>query len=257
MTADPLGLPGPDYRLGTPEAAFEVKEFTSQDWVELDRAVRKAPLHKPSPRLRRVWACLVPAFNAVEELDREGRSRQPRVKRLAKDLVGSLEVLERYKVTDYRVGVGAVDVELRAACNRVGWLLRGGECSCMDFEGEPPFAPGVIVLGLEWGHSRSGDPDVFANLVQLWLDRRSANLRASLVREPGAHHGVVVVDESMVGEAQSATEMGLEFLPEVPLQLPEELDVLWVLIGSLWLRFDRRTGRWTNGSTPENRFPAT
>ncbi|WP_063044997.1 hypothetical protein [Nocardia pseudovaccinii] len=254
---DPSGPPSPDYRLCAPEAAFEVKEFASQDWKGLGKAVNKAPVHTPLSRLSGVWGCLVPAYNAVEELElgEPGSARQPRVKRLPKDLVGPLEVLERHSVTDYRIGIGAVSEELRQACERIGWLLRGGWCTRFEFEGEPPFSPGVVVLGLGWGHSRTGDPDVFADLVQMWLDRRSANMRESLDGVPGEHHGVLVVAESVVGEARAVEDMRLEFLPVVSLRLPVEIDTLWVVIGSMWLRFDEQTGVWTNGSITGNPLP--
>ncbi|MGV9836549.1 hypothetical protein ACWDUL_20505 [Nocardia niigatensis] len=248
VVSNPSGPPSPDYRVAAPAAAFEIKEFTSQDWRDVKAAVDKTRRHVASPRLRGVWGCLLPTYNAEQEmvLGQPGSARQPRVNRLARDLVGPLEVLEHHDISDYRCGLNASasSPELRQACERIRWLLRGGECSRIG--GESPFAPGVLLLGVGWEHGSSGDPDVFADLLQCWLDQRSSNMRASLAGEAGVRHGVLVVEEAMVGEARSVGEEGRQRAPARPLRLPDEIDVFWVVIGPRWLRFDGQLNSWSD-----------
>ncbi|MFD6356629.1 hypothetical protein [Nocardia tengchongensis] len=249
VVSDPSGPPSPDYRVAAPAAAFEVKEFTSQDWRDVRAAVDKSRTHVASPRLEGVWGCLLPTYNAEQEmaLGKPGSARQPKVKRLAKDLVGPLEVLECQEISDYRYGLNASSPELRQACERISWLLRGGECHRVG--GESPFPPGVLLLGVGWERGASEDPDVFADLLQTWLDQRSSNMRASLAGERGVRHGVLVVEEAMVGEARSIGEEGRERAPARPLCLPAEIDVFWVVIGPRWLRFDGHLDSWSVNSS--------
>ncbi len=101
--------------------------------------------------------------------------------------------------------------------------------------------PGID-LAFAHGGVRTGDANVVAERVQMWLQSElSANLIDSLTTS-GAdeRHGALWLSTEV--EAESAREQGTFFRPNFPMTLPVGLDVLWIFVDPIVLRYD---GSWT------------
>lgn len=101
------------------------------------------------------------------------------------------------------------------------------------------WGPGIILLGVSSGRSAMGNPDILASEIQDWLNSEySTKLRRSFTDQDGECHGVLVADDFAVSESSVAKEFGYRFKPTLPIQLPRELDVLWIIVAGVVLRFD-------------------
>jgi hypothetical protein len=107
------------------------------------------------------------------------------------------------------------------------------------FAGEEP----GIDLHFAYGYVRTGRADVLAERSQRWLDSPEAtNLIESLgLSEADERHAALWL--STEAEARSAREQGTLFCPATPMSLPSGLDVLWLFVGSVVVRYD---GSWVS-----------
>ncbi|WP_207844019.1 hypothetical protein [Williamsia soli] len=241
------GQASPDFRCVRPAMAVEVKELTSEDYKSLSRAAdREAErLHTAVPGLTKLWMIIIVARNAEEELDRHWGAApdQPYLKKLAKQLRPHLLVLEAAGIQDYRTAQWfSRDPAVRAACAAVATLVRNGTCSAGEPIGE--FGPGVMGAASAIGYVRSPDPNSLVGLLNRWLSRRGTNLRDSLRDEPGEHHAVIVLDRRTVAEVDAAEEHGDSYIPDARLELPDEIDSLWVIAGAITFRYSSATAVW-------------
>jgi hypothetical protein len=266
-----------------PSIAIEVKELIPTEFVAVTAQVARAP-GLDSQLLTKRWSVLVteeplssrlapmPTFRAdppahevrrlaeqgltliskaeLEEQWRQEHTLQPRarvnVKRLAKDIEADLAVLERYGIFETRgyelPRTGAADH--RTAFNALRAVRqRTRDAICMAHDPIGIEQPGIdIEFG--YGTVRSGNPDVVAERVQMWLDDDlSDNLVASLT-ESGADETHAALWLSTEPEAESARAQGAGFCPALPMRLPDGVDVLWVFIEPVALRYD---SAWSAG----------
>ncbi|MGX6510042.1 hypothetical protein [Rhodococcus sp. SJ-2] len=148
-------------------------------------------------------------------------------------------MLETYGIDNYFKS----DPRTKDASSAIYRLVCGGHCSRMDpISGPPGFGRGVMLAGLGMEHQHSVDPDLMVETLNQWMTIRGRNLRESLAGEQGERHGFLVIDALRMPATRWAAERGLDFRPTIPPDLPEEIDVLWVLVNELLLRFDRQTG---------------
>ena len=168
---------------------------------------------------------------------------QVRISGLTMDIEPNLELLERLGISQTRnpelSRLNAAD--FRAAFEALCAIKRRtGDAICMAREPCQTEEPGID-LYFGYGLVRTADPNVVVKRVQMWLDsKQSANLIASLVRSGADQkHGALWL--STEAESESAAEQGIEFCPTLSLRFPPGLDVLWVFVTPLALRYD---GSW-------------
>lgn len=193
----------------------------------------------PIDGLTRTWMVLFSAMNLSEDLAAKAAGvpsfNPPGGARLLKRLGKVLKELESQEIYDTNYGAlwSPANENLRA---RLSGLIGRGWAS-VDNSGA--WGPGVILLGVSSERSAIGNPDIFASEVQDWLSSEySAKLRRSFTSEDGERHGVLVADDFAVSESSVAKELGHRFKPTRPIRLPRELDVLWIIVASVVLRFD-------------------
>jgi hypothetical protein len=258
----------PDYTDDGNEA-YEVKQVTSKEFRELNTAIRDLPFFESSA-LTKHWLVGISAptmadrfrpmpdfpdddpeliaaleadgFKVTRKTELEaawskrfsGTDRQaPRITNLAPDLEPHLLVMERAGITNTREAQPMTREQQRA----LAWIAQSTHGAiCMAHE---PFdGRAGITIKFGYGYVRSG-PDTLAFRVQAFLDSEWAdNLRQSLWPEFARRHGVLVFDSSEP-EYWSANEAGRAFVPTADLTLPDEIDVVWCLVGRLLLRFER------------------
>jgi hypothetical protein len=159
----------------------------------------------------------------------------PRIgRREARILEEQLIVLEQGGITEARGAVPRTEGE-RTALAEIRRLTHGAVCMADS----APAGGGGIHIGVGWGSTRSGDPNVLAFRIQAWLDSPlGANLAHSLCQPRfKRRHGVLTFNSSEP-EYWSAMESGVAFVPTTDLSLPPEIDTVWCLIGRVLLRFD-------------------
>lgn len=252
---------------------YEMKSVTSEEFIEL----RKRRLRWfPSTKLAMHWSVLLEAptmsdkfrqmpdfpdddpepiptieaegFTVTRKAEREAEWRErfsgrdipiPRIgKREASELERHLLVLEHGGISNTREDEPKTPEE-REARWTIRRLTHGAICIAHE-----PFGDGPgIEIKVGWGYPRTGDPNELAFRVQAWLDSRlGSNLWLSLRQRSFARrHGVLSFDTSEP-EFWSAHEAGLAFVPTLELTLPSEVDLLWCLIGSVLLRYERGQG---------------
>lgn len=178
------------------------------------------------------------------KLDHSLSPRVPvRVKGLAKDVEPYLVTLEDFGIDETR------SYTLPTTSNRdhnmamsalfaIGSRTRGALC-----KGHTPTrgqTPGIdLVFG--YGQVRTGKADAVVERVQMWLDGpMSANLVNSLTNaQADERHAVLWL--STEPEIDTALEKGVAFRPDLPLNIPVGLDVVWIFLESVAWRYD---GSW-------------
>jgi hypothetical protein len=190
-----------------------------------------------------------------EEQWKQGHSLSKRptivIKNLAKDIEPYLDVLESAGVVQTRnyrtVEVGSED--FIAVHNAVEAISRRTNNSiCMGRSPKDCRSPGIdLVFG--YGGVRTGRADIVALRAQSWLDSElAANLKESLASSPvGERHAVLWF--SADPETDSAAARGDSFCPGTSLILPDCIDVVWIFLGPISLRYD---GEWNAYSVDSN-----
>jgi len=265
-----------------PSIAIEVKELVPGEFLATDAQVSGDP-GLNSETLAKRWGVVVaedplstrlapmpsfpedPSPAEVDALSRDGYSvitkaeREKRwkeehtlaarpqvgVKNLAKDIEPHLVVLEGIGITQTRSYAlpKTSGTDFRAAQTSI-WAIkrRTNDAICMAHEPVGDETPGID-LHFGFGGVRTGNPDVMAGGVQTWLDSgMSENLIVSLTRS-GADERHAALWLSTEAESQSAHDQGTGFCPTLPMRLPARVDVLWIFLDSLALRYD---GSWCN-----------
>jgi hypothetical protein len=263
-----------------PSIAVEVKELVPADFLETNSQVSRDP-GLDSKILTKRWSVVIseeplssrlapmPNFpddspaDLTEQLKLHGlhvvtqaerqeqwrlhhtleKRRQVRISGLTEDIEPNLEVLERLGINQTgnpelsRLNAADFRAAFEALC---AIKRRTGDAICMARERFETEEPGID-LCFGYGLIRTADPNVVVKRVQMWLDsKQSANLTASLVRSGADQkHGALWL--STEAESQSAAEQGIEFCPTLSLRLPSGLDVLWIFVTPLALRYD---GSW-------------
>lgn len=144
----------------------------------------------------------------------------------------------------------SISVELRDTITSINRLTHGVVCQRRDVQGTEK--PGVQLALGSYGTSAE-HPDTFARRVQHWLHSKHADtLRAQLATEPQPveRHAVLVFDPEVEPGTQTAAEQGTDFCPTEPLDLPDEVDVLWPILGPVACRYSTATG-WQALARPE------
>ena len=186
---------------------------------------------------------LFSAMNLSEDLASKASGlpsfNPPGIAKFIKRLGRVLKELEAQQIFDTEYGSlwSPENEQLRARL----FALIGRGWASIDNSGA--WGPGIILLGVSSGRSANGDPNIFASEVQDWLSNAySEKLRKSLAHEYGERHGVLVADDFAVSESSLARELGSTFRPTLALKLPRELDVLWIIVAEIVLRFEATTG---------------
>ena len=125
-----------------------------------------------------------------------------------------------------------------AALRAVRRLTRGSICVAHD---PGPSGPG-IEISVGRGYVRTGDPNMLAFRAEAWLTSEvdaAQNLRNSLKQARFQRRHAVLCFDSSEPEYWSAQESGVAFAPSREIALPAEIDVLWCIVGSVVLRYDR------------------
>lgn len=268
------GRPIHDYEFGLAEAtdAVEVKQVTSADFRQLaevvggQRPFASAVLDlrwdilidgptlgdrfKPMPNFpeddeRQIAALEAQGFTAQRKADRERehlkrtkqRPPQMRIKDMAKKLEPHLAVLEDAGITCSRTAEGGRPVWL--ALQSIADLTQGALCL-----GRKPLeggSPGVVPQ-FSWVTVRTTDPDVLAERVELWLGTdESDNLRASLENADAVvRHAALVFDPQTEPEFRAASDP--VFVPTRQIDLGDHIDVLWLILGGVGLRYRTEEG---------------
>lgn len=281
VEANPKHGPTPDLETddGAPHFAFEVKELVPGEFLSTREQVQRDS-GLDSGVLRRRWSVIITedtvserlgsmprfapdppeeeieryakvGFAVVRRRDRGAQwleehtlARRPqiRIKGLTRDIEPHLATLEALEITSTRGAwsTGTVDWALRDQA-LLSIARRTGDALCMAhdlFDGQTP----GVDLHFGWGYTRTGRADVVAERVERWLHSPQArNLVESLTRSAADfRHAVLWLDED--AERWSADEQGVQFVPSRPFSLPTGIDVLWLFVGSVVLRYD---GSWT------------
>lgn len=274
----------------------EVKRLTNETYNELTSAYRKS-CHHDSAALSGRWTVIIdrptlseslsplPSFPDDDEqeiaameafgfivtrkADRVAEWRathpgpklaSPQLRDLAADLEPSLVVLEEHGL-DCTRGLHPFGQSPALALAIVTIANRTGGAMCQRLELFPGQEPGIeIALGSTY--VRTGCADTLVARLDLWLrSERSMNLLESLANEAGGteRHAVLIFDAQTEPEYQSAAELGTDFCPTQPLDLPHEIDVLWFVLGPVAGRYTATEG-WTTTLTPDaalNDLPGT
>lgn len=177
--------------------------------------------------------------------------KTPRLDTLARDLEPHLVELEAHGFTTTRGAVPFGHPEpLANAITAIYLRTQDGMCLRQEPLG---YERAGIDVRLATGLIRTGRADTIAARLQLWLkSSKSDNLRASLANEPDGteRHAVFVFDAQTEPEYQSAVEQGTTFCPSVDLELPEEVSVVWFILGPIACRFSSEHG-WRTVRMPD------
>lgn len=140
--------------------------------------------------------------------------------------------------------------EVSSALAKISRITGDGVCNRR--EASSMIGPGIeIVLAMGFSRTRSADPTI--DRVSTWLESgKSVNLLCSLRGAPlgTRRHAVLVLDPSFEPEYQSSVEMRGAFLPTRPIELPVDIDELWIIIGPMTLRYVQGLG-WQSWETAE------
>ncbi|MFE0022807.1 hypothetical protein [Amycolatopsis sp. NPDC059021] len=211
--------PMPSFPPDDPELAADVEQFFGARMMT--RAEREAEWRRTHP----------------------GPKHQPtpQIKNLGRDLDPHLLVLEQHGIVSTH-GPRSEDPAVAAALWAIAMRTHGA--ICMAHNPVRDEKPGIDVAFVA-GYVRTERADVLVDRVELWLhnDDHSKNVRTSLTNEPSTErHAVLVFDHQTEPEYWSATEQGVGFCPTRDLQLPDAIDVLWIIIGPIACRFSASEG---------------
>ncbi len=243
-------IPTPDFRSGDGSVAVEVKTLTSNEHIRTVAAAHSTEF-RVRPKLSGLWTYMLNTPNARESFAAKDTSATslPLGRKLEAELEPLLVVLERHGIEDWRQHPADPTSEAFTACWSVGHLVRYSECSRMKSIPEG-WGPGIVNMGVGFGHRRKGDPNEIIETVEAFLETKDGrNLRRSLEGEPGQRHGVLVADWT-VSEWHTVEELGEAYLPTESFDLPPEIDFLWVIIFGRWVCYDRAASAWTAGAVP-------
>ncbi|MEU4321522.1 hypothetical protein AB0F85_28760 [Nocardia fluminea] len=252
-------VPTPDFRAvgwdSRPEGwevSVEVKGLMSEEHMAVSSATRNSPF-TALPKLNWLWTYSIDTPNAHTSLAGKYDGSRLVGRKLARALEPLLAVLEQHKIEDYRLYPNDPNSEAYKACDAIRVLLRGGSCARSYLSGFPDdWVSGVVAMGTGFGHCQSFDANGILDTIRLFLSTgHGENMRKSLADEPAEHHGVLVADWT-VSDWHIVEEMGEAYIPTQPLELPVEIDILWVIIRGRWIRYDRRTREWKAGSALDN-----
>jgi len=272
----PAAVPTVDYRTADPARGVEVKQITSEAYRDLSAASRTGR-HWDSTILTGRWSVLVerPTLSTVlapmprfpdddldliahyeasgmrvqRKADREAewrarhpgpRQATPRLKDLGRDVEAHLAVLEQVGISCTR-GAWSVHEDVRRTLLFIA--KRTGDAICMRHELLADQRPGVDAY-LSSGYVRTERADTIVQRIELWVaSDDSANLKTSLANEErGERHAVLVFDAHTEPEHETATKQGPAFRPAAEPSLPEEIDVLWFILGPIACSFSSADG---------------
>jgi hypothetical protein len=216
LTLSDILKPMPKFPADDPEASAEAEAFD----------FRLIPRHEQEAE----WRASYPG----------PKQDTPRLKDLGPDLERHLHVLEQHAIYSTR-GAGSSEPDAWQALNYIA--NRTGNAICLWRELIRDEKPGIN-LALASGYNRTARADTVVGRIELWLaSKQGSNLRKSLANEPNTeHHAVLVFDRYTEPEHQTAIEQGINFCPIQELQLPDEIDVLWFIIGPVACRFSTSLG---------------
>jgi hypothetical protein len=280
----------PTVECRTPEGAkaFEVKQLTSEEYLALSNASNREQTSWDSDVLRWRWDGVLTApslsdlyspvprfaddpppdvmaeYEAIglkvksrAEREDEHRRRHPgpkrpsvRIRGLGPDIEEHLHMLEDHDVRSTRSS-GAYDV---SPVGRALWAIAVRTSHAIFLGQEPPagMSPGIDVH-VGFGYHRTGDPDTVVSRIERWLESdRSTNLRDSLRNETSGveRHAVLVLDPAMEPEYWAAVEAPEAFCPTRAPFLPDEVDVLWFILGPAACVYRDGVG-WEAFATPD------
>ena len=280
-------IPTVDYRTPDGNVGIEVKRVTNAEYHDLTSGFARAG-HLDSDRLTGRWAVVIdrptlstslepmPHFRGDDpkliaywesqgatvrrraDLEAEWRAthpgpprKTPRLDTLARDLEPHLVELEAHGFTTTRGSAPFGHPEpLANAITAIYLRTQGGMCLRQEPFGKERAG---IDVHLASGSIRTGQANTIPARLQLWLgSSNSENLRASLANEPDGteRHAVFVFDAQTEPEYYSAVEQGMAFCPTADLELPEEVSVVWFILGPIACRFSREHG-WRTVRMPD------
>jgi hypothetical protein len=277
----------PDFRTVDELDAVEVKEMTSEDyqkitavhrkmptswdldgltgrWTVIDLAPTMSDTHEPMPAYPEVDQATIDHYAAYgmrvqtvaeREADWHEEATRPRPQIRLHDLGPRLEpdlaVLEQEgdtEVDSYAIGRPE---RVRVATAAIRGLIHGALCHRRDPLTEEQ--AGVDVW-LGQAYVRTGRPDTIAQRVQLWLDRGGKHVTnlvetLDLEQDGTRRHAALVLAVREEPEYRAAVEMGTRFVPTIGIDLPDPVDVLWVVLGPVVMRYAAARG-WHTSATP-------
>lgn len=272
-----LGVPTADYRTVDGSRSVEVKRITSEAYNKLTAAASHANWNYDSSILSGRWTVIIDrptlsdalepmprfpdddpeasaeaeafGFRLVPRHEREAEWRAshpgpkrstPRLKKLGSDLEHHLHTLEQHAIYSTR-GACPFEPDAWQALRHIA--VRTDDALCLRRETIRDEKPGID-LSLASGYIRTARADTLVGRIELWLASEwSSNLRDSLANEPNTErHAVLVFDHYTEPEHQTVIEQGINFCPTQDLQLPDEVHVLWLIIGPIACRFSASAG---------------
>lgn len=284
----PADTPTVECRTPDGTSAFEVKQLTSEEYRELSSAFGREQTSWDSDVLSWRWVAILTApslsdlyprmprfaddpgqevlaqYEAMgmkvktrSEREEEHRRRHPgarrpsvRIKGLGPDLERHLIVLESHGVRSTRDS-GAYD---SSPVGRALWAI-AARTNHAIFLGEEPVvgeSPGIDVQ-VGHGYVRTGNPDTLVSRIERWLaSDRSANLKESLRNEADGveRHAVLVLDPVLEPEYRAAVETADAFCPSLAPALPDEVDVVWFILGPVACVYRHELG-WAALAVPD------
>lgn len=275
----PDDRPSPDYSFTTPGgslAAVEVKQVASPDWLHLKNGHSRHETDRETNELQMHWMVMLDAEIAAERLDRvpnfpdddeeqiaraaefgfettrraervaaheRRRDEHPhpfQIRGMIDDLIPDLAALEARGIRTTR-GELPIDTEGSQAWWRIARRTRGAICMASEAKPDDGLPAGVFLL-TGYGYVRTGRPDTIVDRIDAWMSsKRSDNLVASLHRPEYAKGHAVLVFDGLEPEWWSAQEADAYVLSRCP-TLPEQVDVLWALLGRQTLRYSKDSG---------------
>ena len=233
-----------------PIIAIEAKELVSPEFLATRSQVGRVGQYL-SDVLHRHWMLSYSEPRLGEWYDPDSWRNSPKGKlaerpldRLFHDVEPHLAVLERFNVSRSRsrdTGTAATAEDLSALT--IARLALDSRVSgvCLGSDASELHPPGIDVA-FAYGYVRTGLPNNLVERIRTWLNGPlSANLLASLegAAADERHAALWLASDP---EVDSAAEQGLDFLPNVDLNLPKPMDVLWAFVPPVVWRYD---GNWT------------
>lgn len=226
----------PDYQ--SDSTSVEVKELVSGAVKGFQQAIATQPDVVPSPLLSRTWA----VWPRIDWSPRFQGDKAPRIRGLVDRLAPLLAQLEKHDIFDYH----CAPLELFLAIKQ---FVGGGACSALP--PNAPFAPGVALGYAISGTRPANIDDAVVDVLQAWLDNKSAKMCQSLASGgPRQRCGVLVASDDGMQPVAARLNKSLnwDFPDERPtraLRLPIGIDVFLVVVGETVLKYDDST--WQRG----------
>ena len=256
----------------SPKIAAEIKELIPSDYLQLRQEVSKQrsvdlsaltmrwnvtikgetlanrlqpvpDFPDPSPEIIAFWSGVGHvATKAEREIEwRANQTLRPKsqvmLKGLGREIETHLSVLERNGITNTwgRLPVETSELEaVKRALASINQRTHGALCNSRR---PRPNEHAGIDLCFAYGERRTQRADSVAERAQLWLDSESSKNLCSSLRDSGADekHGILWMESD--AEREVAEEMGTAFCPTRVLNLPSEIDVLWIFLPPLTLKY--------------------